>query len=125
LKSPVIRLELDVAERVAPAASREFAFAFADAFLTASQRVGGPRIALSLARAAWGEEDWRAGLEQQFAPAGDPRTTVDSIIKDARRAATDLLGATAAGRLVRIAWTAAIEGRADLVASLGLAEVVA
>ena len=125
LKSPVIRLEFDVAERVAPAATREFAFAFADALLAASQRVGGPRLTDSLVRAAWGEEDWRAGLEQRFAKAGDPRTAVDSIIKDARRAATELLGGTAAGRLVRIAWTAAIEGRADLVASLGLAEVVA
>ena len=125
LKSPVIRLEFDLAERVAPSEARDFAFAFADALLAASQRVGGPRITASLARAAWGDEDWRASLERQFVSEEHPRAAVDAILRDARRAATDLLGATTGGRLVRMAWNAAVEGRQELVASLGLAEVTA
>jgi len=125
LKSPIIRLELDLAERVAPSEAREFAFAFADALLAASRRVGGPRLTASLARAAWGEEDWKASLERRFAGEEHPRAAVDAILRGAHRAARDLVGETAGGRLVRIAWNAAIEGRQDLVASLGLAEVTA
>jgi len=125
LKSPVIRLEFDLAERVAPSQAREFAFAFADALVAASERLGGLRLTASLARVAWGQEDWRGSLERQFAGEEHPRAAVDAILRDARRAATDLLGATAGGRLVRIAWDAAIQGRQEFVASLGLAEVTA
>src|SRR3989304_2478295 len=125
LKSPVIRLEFDLAGRVAPPEAREFTFRFADALLAASLRVRGPRLTASLARAAWGEEDWRASLEKLFAAEEHPRAAVAVILRGARRAATDLLGAPAAGRLVHIAWNAAVEGRQELVASLGLAEVTA
>jgi hypothetical protein len=125
LKSPVIRLEFDLAERVGPSESREFAFAFAEAFLGAAERLGGPRLAASLVLSAWGAGDWRTGLETQFAAESHPRAGVDAILRGARRAATDLLGASAGGRLVRIAWSAAVAGREEFVASLGLAEVTA
>ncbi len=125
LRSPVIRLELDLAERVGPAEAREFAFAFADALFAASQRVGGSRLAASLARKIWGEEDWRASLEKEFARDEHPRAVVDAVLQEARRASIELMGAAAGGRIVRMAWEAAVEGRRELVALLGLAEVAA
>lgn len=123
LRSPVIRLEFDLGERVPTEQAREFGIAFADALLAAAQRVGGTRLTASLARSACGDEDWRACLERRFAETADPREVVDAIVGDARRASTELLGEAAGGRLVRIAWDAAVEGRQDLVAALGLSGV--
>lgn len=125
LRSPIIRIEFDLAERVPPKEAREFAFAFADSLLEAAQRVGGTRLMASLAREAWGEENWRPRLEQEFARGQRARAVVESILENARRACSRLLGAAAGGRLVRIAWSTAIAGRSDLVASLDLAEVTA
>lgn len=125
LRSPVIRLEVDLAERIPSAEAQEFAFAFADSLLSASQRVGGTRLMASLARTAWGEEDWRPSLERQFARGDHSRAVVEAVMENARRAAVSLLGTAAGGRLIQIAWNHAIEGREDLVARLGLAEVTA
>jgi predicted ArsR family transcriptional regulator len=125
LRSPIIRLEVDLEERNAPAEAREFAFAFAEALLAASHRVGGDRLMNSLARAIWREEDWRPCLEEQFATEPHPRAVVDALLQGARRASTELLGATTGGRIFRMAWDATLEGRPGLVALLGLVEVTA
>lgn len=114
LRSPVIRLELDLAERAESADVAEAAEAFMGALLEASHRVGGARLSGLLVRGLFGVDDWRPVLRARIA-AADPRATLDAFVRDAQRRCADAVGSATAQRLLSIALESGFEGRRDLM----------
>ncbi|MBI4416739.1 MAG: helix-turn-helix transcriptional regulator [Euryarchaeota archaeon] len=125
LRSPLIRLEFDLGERVESPDAADLAKAFAGSLLDAAHKVGGARLASNLAGTLFEGPDWRRALDRRFRFAPDARTAMHILLQDARKACGDVLGPAAAGRLVRIALEDASEGRQDVVEALGLQEDVA
>lgn len=123
LRSPVIRIEFDLAE---PAhAAPQVAEAFLDALLTTAGRMVGPRLSNGIADALFPAADWRAALRHRFESPPDPRAALDGLVRDAGRACAALVGAAAAARLVRLAIDHVSQGRSDLLTATGTAGVTA
>ncbi|HEV8595966.1 MAG TPA: helix-turn-helix domain-containing protein [Thermoplasmata archaeon] len=115
LASPIVRLELNLAE-AEPDAPDVFdaCAAFVDALLSAAQRVGGSHLSATLVSALFGASDWRPVLRGRIDAARNPRAVLEGLVRAAHDACTAQMGAVAAGRLLRIAIDAASEGRSDL-----------
>ncbi len=122
LKSPVVRLELDLGESVESNDAVALASALIGGLLESLERIGGARLAASFVAGAFGGGDWRSGLANRLTSATDSRAAVLSLIEDARRTLTDLVGAATATRLLRMATERAAEGRGDIVEAMGLPE---
>ena len=120
LKSPVIRIEFDLAERVEPSDTIALASGFLEALLSSVDKMGGPRLTDALRRGVLGGGDWRPALGRRLSANADPRSGLVAFVEDTRRALSDLVGPAAAGQLVRIAMATAAEGRRDIVAAVGL-----
>lgn len=120
LLSPVIRIELDLAEKVDATDVAHVAQAFLEALLEAARRVGGARLADDIVQTLFTAEDWRRELETRLHEAADPRTTLEGLLFAARNVCTDFVGRSTASRLFRIAEDAASEGHLDVIESLGI-----
>jgi len=124
LKSPVIRLEFDLAERVESSDAVALGAAFFEALMEALEHVGGARLTGDLVTRALGGGDWRPALGARLSAIDDPRAAFLSLIGDTRQSLANLVGHATADRLVRMAMERAAEGRADLVAAIGLPEAM-
>jgi len=122
LTSPVIRLEFDLAERMEPSDTVRLGSTFLQTLLDALGQMGGTRLTRAFTDSLLGVGDWRTGLANRLASASDARSTLLSLIDDARQTLANLVGPATGGRLLRKALDAAGEGHADLVAAMGLPE---
>jgi len=120
LKSPVIRIEFDLAERVEPSDTVALASAFLEALLGSVDKMGGSRLTDALLRGVFGGGDWRPALGRRLGATPDARADLIAVVEDTRLALSGLVGPAAAGQLVRIAMATAGEGRGDIVAAVGL-----
>lgn len=116
LRTDLIRIEFDLAESAEPVDASAVAAAFVDALLSATQRVGGARIAQDLVESIFGAtRDWRRALRERFARPGDARIVLDALVADSRNACASLVGTATAARLLRLALDEGFEGRQDLL----------
>ncbi len=122
LKSPIVRLELDLGETVESNDAVALASALIGGLLESLDRIGGARLTASFVTGVFGAGDWRAGLGERLSSASDARAAVLSLIEDARRTLSDLVGPATATRLLRMATERAAEGRGDIVEAIGLPE---
>lgn len=120
LKSPIIRVEFDLAERVEPSDTIALGAAFLEALLGSVDKMGGSRLTDALLRGILGGGDWRLALGRRLGAIADPRAGLLAFVEDTQRVLSSFIGSAAAGQLVRIAIAAAGEGRADIVAAVGL-----
>ncbi len=114
LLTPVVRIELDLAEPAEPADVGDAAEGFAQALLAAAARMGGMPLAADLARTVFGGDDWRDALRATLAASRDPRAFLEGLVHAAGEHCAARLGTVAGRRLVQIALDAAAEGREDL-----------
>ncbi len=120
LKSPVIHLELDLAERVASSDAIVLGSAIFEALHDSVHRVGGNHLAGELFGGLFGGGDWRPAFGQRIAAAADPRSALLNLVEDARRTLAGLVGSSTAGQLLRMAVETASDGRADIASAIGL-----
>lgn len=120
LRSPVIRIEFDLAEPKEGTDVATLAEGFVDALLQAAGRVGGMRLRGELVRGALGGENWRQTLRSDLQSSSDASAQFHRLIATVRKTCEDFVGGAAAARLLHLATEAATEGRADVARALGL-----